>query len=296
MPGIQAQIKSCHEPAESVSAANVYGKLRHNAARIEVINRGISIMKYGLLLSLLLIFSTAASAATSPVAGKQSAVSESALIDFLVADKKQAPDASKRREILKREFSTQNIILDEVNKLGLASTDAVKAQQELARRQILLGAYWADFFRKNPISQAKLQANYDKTKSAAGTRQYHVSQLLVRDETAANKVINSLKQNNSLADVAKEFSVKGGTRPRTDIGWVWRTSLVPPVAQAIDSLKPGEYSAQPIQLRSGFAIIKLEEVRDREFPSYDATKPQLVKEEQLRMQVEELKRLQSLRK
>ncbi|MFY9327921.1 MAG: peptidylprolyl isomerase [Georgfuchsia sp.] len=251
-----------------------------------------------LLLSLALVISATTVLAAAPLKGSatggQAAVSESTLIDFLMTDQSKMPDASKRKEVLQRELSAQNTILAEANKLGLASTSAVKVKQELARRQILVEAYWTDFFSKHPVSEASLHASYDKAKSAAGAKQYHLSQIVVKDEAAAQKAIDLLKQNKSFDEVAKSF-VPAGAKSTTDLGWRWPNAIFPPVAKAIDSLKPGEYTTQPIQMAGGFAIVKLEEVRDQQFPAFEAVKSQVANGERQRMQAEELNRLKSVR-
>lgn len=254
-------------------------------------------MKISLLLPLILILS-ATTVLAKPQVQKQAVceqkgVGEAALVDFLMTNQKQLPEAAARKDVLQRELSVQKAILAEANKQGLAATTAVKMKQELARRQVLVDVYWLEFFRKNPVAETRLQAAYDKLKSAAGARQFHLSQLVVKDEAVASKAIHALKQNNNFAEVAKSFA-PAGAKQEIDLGWRWRIAFVPPIAQAIDSLKPGEYTAQPIRIPSGFAIVKLEEVRNQEFPAFEAIKPQVENQERQRMQAEEVKRLRSL--
>ena len=57
---------------------------------------------------------------------------------------------------------------------------------------------------------------------------------------------------------------------------------MPEFAQAVESMKKGDLSAQPVQTQFGWHVIQVEDVRPIAFPSFDEAKPQL--EEMMRQQ------------
>ena len=67
--------------------------------------------------------------------------------------------------------------------------------------------------------------------------------------------------------------------------------MVPEFANAAFSIEVGKVGAEPVQTQFGYHVIKVEDVRMREKPDFDAVKPQL--EQQLRQAVvgEELQKL-----
>jgi peptidyl-prolyl cis-trans isomerase C len=51
--------------------------------------------------------------------------------------------------------------------------------------------------------------------------------------------------------------------------------MVKPFADAIVSLKPGEYTHKPVQTQYGWHVIELVETRDLQPPSYDSVRQRL---------------------
>ncbi|MES2688382.1 MAG: peptidylprolyl isomerase, partial [Pseudomonadota bacterium] len=62
-----------------------------------------------------------------------------------------------REEVIARE-----VFMQEAEKLGLSSTDDFKTQMELARQAILIRELFADYQKKNPVTDADLKGEYDK--------------------------------------------------------------------------------------------------------------------------------------
>jgi len=60
---------------------------------------------------------------------------------------------------------------------------------------------------------------------------------------------------------------------------------VPEFATALQKLKPGEMTDAPVKTQFGYHIIKLEDVRAAQFPSYDEVKDKLKQQmEQVKLQ------------
>src|SRR5512134_2112187 len=68
-----------------------------------------------------------------------------------------------RDEVVLREMFMQ-----EAEKRGLAASADYKTQMEFARQSILIRELFADYSKKNPVTDAEVQAEYDKFKSQSG--------------------------------------------------------------------------------------------------------------------------------
>src|SRR5439155_18990644 len=62
---------------------------------------------------------------------------------------------------LKEEVIAREVFMQEAQKRGLDATDDYKAQLELARQTILIRELFADYQKKDPVSDADVKAEYD---------------------------------------------------------------------------------------------------------------------------------------
>ncbi len=60
-----------------------------------------------------------------------------------------------------------------------------------------------------------------------------------------------------------------------DLGWFTPDRMMKPFADAVVSLKPGEYTHKAIQTQYGWHVIQLVETRDVSPPSFDQVKQRL---------------------
>lgn len=219
-------------------------------------------------------------------------VSATVLVESLLGDLKNSPDADAHRARLQRELGQQDAIIKEAERLKLDGDPAVQAQIELARRQVVVAAYWSNFFQKNPITESALRGAYDKLKNESGSRQYHLSHILVQSDAAAQQVQDELKRKKSFADVAKKLSADAGSRDKGgDLGWHWKTGVSPWMAGKLADMKPGELIGPLRVAPDVLAIVKLEGTREQTFPDFEKLKPELVKALRVQAEQQELARL-----
>jgi peptidyl-prolyl cis-trans isomerase C len=69
-------------------------------------------------------------------------------------------DEATRAQI-KEEVILREVFMQEAQKRGIAATPEYKEQMELARQTIMIRALFADYQKKNPVSDADLKAEYD---------------------------------------------------------------------------------------------------------------------------------------
>lgn len=86
--------------------------------------------------------------------------------------------------------------------------------------------------------------------------------------TEAETIAKKLKQGDSFASLARQYSDHNSSKKGGDLGFVHAGMLAPDVEQLIKSLSPGE-NAAPIYLLQGVAVFRLEERTEEKLNSYD---------------------------
>ena len=104
------------------------------------------------------------------------------------------PVTPEQQNQLKDEVIAREIFMQEATKRGLDATDDFKNQIELARQTILIRELFADFQKKNPVSDAEVKAEYDKFAAANGGKEYRARHILVEKEDEAKAIIAQLKK------------------------------------------------------------------------------------------------------
>lgn len=213
-------------------------------------------------------------------------ITQKSLDDFvklLVAQ--GATDSPQLREQVKQEMISRQIFVQAAEKQGLAKQSSVSTEIELARQGILLRALMTDYLAKHPVTDAQVQAEYDKyKKEEEGKLEYKVRHILVKDEKTANDLLAQIKADKSkFDDLAKKNSQDPGSAEKGgDLGWAPPSNYVPPFAEAVSQLKKGELVSKPVQTQFGWHIIQVDDTRPVEFPALDQVRPQI--EEMLRQQ------------
>ncbi|MEO7337619.1 MAG: peptidylprolyl isomerase [Caldimonas sp.] len=168
------------------------------------------------------------------------------------------------------------MFVQEAEKRGLTASPDYKAQMEIARQNILVQALLADYEKKNPVSDADVQAEYDKFKAQASGTEYRARHILVEKEDDAKALIAQIKGGANFEDLAKKNSKDPGSGEKGgDLDFAAPGSYVPEFSQALVKLKKGEMTDTPVKTQFGYHIIKLEDTRDAQFPPLEEVKPQI---------------------
>ena len=94
---------------------------------------------------------------------------------------------------LKEEIIAREIFMQEAQKQGLEASPEYRAQMELARQAILIRSLFENYRKQNPVTDADVQAEYDKFAAANGGKEYKARHILVETEAEAQKIIADLK-------------------------------------------------------------------------------------------------------
>lgn len=196
-----------------------------------------------------------------------------------------AQDTPELRTQVKQEMVNRLVAVQAAEKAGIDKKPLVQQELELARQGILVRALMADYLEKNPVTDKLVQAEYDKFKQAqAGTKEYKLRHILVKDKQEADDLIASLKAKKTTFEAAaKEKSQDPGSGQNGgDLGWGLTGNYVPEFASAVEKMKKGEMTNEPVQSQFGWHIIQVDDMRDAKFPELAEVKPQI--EEMLRKQ------------
>ncbi len=197
-----------------------------------------------------------------------------AWVDYIMRDAEargQKPNDNMRMAIV-NELVGSELAYQEAQKQGIDKQADYIANEELARRKLLVNAYLADFMKKNPVTEAEKKEGYEQYKKELGDKEYNARHILVKTEAEANDIAAQLKKGTDFAKIAKDKSLDPGSKEKGgDLGWFSPAGMVKPFADALPGLKKGEVSA-PVQTQFGWHVIKLVDTRALQAPAYDKIK------------------------
>ena len=190
------------------------------------------------------------------------------------------PPMTKSPELeqkVKDEIVLREIFIQEAERRGLQGSPDYKAQMELARQSILIRSLFQDFEKKSGTTDAEARAEYDKIKAANGDKEYRARHILVEKEEDAKAIIAQLKGGAKFEDLAKKNSKDPGSAENGgDLDWANPGNYVPEFSAAMVKLNKGEVTDTPVKSQFGYHIIKLEDTRAVQFPSFDEVKGQII--------------------
>ena len=187
---------------------------------------------------------------------------------------------------LKEEIIAREIFMQEAQKQGLEASPEYRTQLELARQAILIRTLFDTYRKQNAVTDADVQAEYDKFAAANGGKEYKARHILVETEAEAQKIIADLKKGAKFEDIAKKQSKDPGSGANGgDLDWANPSSFVPEFSEAMIKLKPGETTAAPVKSQFGYHVIRVDEIRSAQLPKVDEVKPQVTQQlQQQRLQ------------
>jgi peptidyl-prolyl cis-trans isomerase C len=204
-----------------------------------------------------------------------------ARLDLLTTQLARAgrPVTPEMEDQIKQEVIAREVFMQEAQSRGLDGSDDYKAQLELARQTILIRELFADYQKKNPVSDAEVKAEYDKFVAANGGKEYHARHILVESEAEAKQAIADIRKGKKFEDVAKAKSKDPGSAPNGgDLDWATAASYVPEFSQAMIKLGKGQMTQEPVKSNFGWHVIRVEDIREAQLPKLEEVKPQIAQQ------------------
>ncbi len=180
---------------------------------------------------------------------------------------------------LKDEVIAREIFMQEAQARGLDATEDYKTQIDLARQAILIRELFADYQKKNPVTDAEIQAEYDKFAVANSGKEYRARHILVEKEDQAKAIIAQLKRGGKFEEIAKKSSKDPGSGANGgSLDWASPSSYVKEFSDALVALTKGKTTETPVKSQFGYHIIRLDDIRDAQLPKFDEVKAQIAQQ------------------
>ncbi|MES3003082.1 MAG: peptidylprolyl isomerase [Pseudomonadota bacterium] len=202
-------------------------------------------------------------------------------VDLLAAQlaKTGRPMSPEMMDQLKQEVIAREVFMQEAQRRGLDATEDFKAQMDLARQTLLIRELFADYQKTSPITDADIQAEYDRFVAANGGKEYRARHILVEKEDEAKAIIASLKKGGKFDEIAKKQSKDPGSGANGgDLEWATAASYVPEFSNAMIKLNKGQTTDVPVKSQFGYHVIRLDDVREAQLPKMDEVRPQIAQQ------------------
>lgn len=197
------------------------------------------------------------------------------------------PDTPQLRTAMKNQLIARELFRQAAQKAHYDTHADVKASLEQAKAMLMMQAYLRDAIKPTPVTDADVKAKYDAIVASLGQNEYKPSAIVVKDAATAKTVLDLLKKGGDFAQLAKQYSQGPNAAQGGSLNWVsFKTPIVEgqtqgwpqPVAEALVKLPQGAVSSAPIQLGDQFWILRVDQMRPTQIPTFDQSKAQLRKE------------------
>ena len=242
-------------------------------------------------LSLVALFpvATAVSAQNAAVVNGK-AIPSAKVDDFVAAFTAQGrPDSPELRRAVREELIARELFAQEAERRGLTKDAAVQREIETRRQDILVRALVADDLKKNPVSDAAIEAEYKRASAEGGEKEYKARHILVDSEDEAKQIVADLQKGTAFEELAKKSKDTGSAQQGGDLDWNTPSTFVKEFSDAMVKLEKGKTTEAPVKTQFGYHIIRLDDVRDVKAPPLEQVRPQ-IRQELERQRVQELQK------
>jgi peptidyl-prolyl cis-trans isomerase C len=174
------------------------------------------------------------------------------------------------------EMISMRLVADQGMKDGLEKDPDVAASLDVARMRLVADAESQKYLKGKEPTDQELHAEYDSAVAAMDKTEYRARHILVANKDQADQIIKRLKGGAKFEDLAKAQSIDNSKTSGGELGWFNLTGMVKPFGDAVNGLKKGEFTQQPVQTQFGWHVIELEDTRPVNPPPFDQVKQRLV--------------------
>ncbi len=147
----------------------------------------------------------------------------------------------------------------------LARLEQQELTQALLRREVL-----------PRVTDEAVRARYDRDyASRPAEEEVRARHILVPTEAEARAALADIQRGQDFDEVGRRFAQGSGTRESGELGWFKRGDMVPEFSAAAFAMQPGQVSAQPVRTQFGWHVIKVDERRSSQGPSFDDSKEEI---------------------
>ncbi len=158
---------------------------------------------------------------------------------------------------------------------GLSEDPDVARLMKTAALRVLAESWIAKEVNAS-ITEEGLRANYDLfVADNASREEVKARHILVTDEGTARAIIEKLLNGADFAELAKTESTGPSGPNGGDLGYFPRGAMVPTFEAAAFELESNSFTMDPVQTQFGWHIIKVEDKRIAQAPSFEEMKSKL---------------------
>ncbi len=158
---------------------------------------------------------------------------------------------------------------------GLAENAALQAQLNNNRRTSLAQAFVRQLTAEEPVPESVLRERYEAEFGGGTPLEYKARHILVSERDQAEGIIDRLESGEDFGDLARQYSQDGSSQRGGDLGWFAAGDMVAPFSEAVAGLDAGELTAEPVETRFGWHVIRLDEARETPAPAFGDVAGQL---------------------
>jgi peptidyl-prolyl cis-trans isomerase C len=168
------------------------------------------------------------------------------------------------------------VLIQRAQASGVAARAQTRAELELAHKTLLGQRLLQQLAAEMQIDEADVQARY---RTLPLDVQIDTSHILVKEERVARDLIAQLERGASFAALARKHTLDTETASRGGaLGTLSVSQLAPAFAAAAQSLRPGQYTREPVQTEFGWHVIRLASLQTQPKPAYERVKAELRKQ------------------
>ena len=137
---------------------------------------------------------------------------------------------------------------------GIDKRPDFRAESELLWKTLLQQQLVRELIKEINIEEAELKSRYERLPVES---LYHVKHVLVTDKALALQVIERLEQGHPISSLASRYSKDPSSRKDGDMGWLMLNQMMSAFAGAVQMLRPGEITREPVQTPAGWHVVQL---------------------------------------
>jgi peptidyl-prolyl cis-trans isomerase C len=183
------------------------------------------------------------------------------------------PASPEVNNAIKDELVNREILSQAAARRGLDRDPNVAAQMKIAGQAVLIRAFFDDYVKANPITDAQLKSQYDAFVAQMGDKEFKARHILVDTEEEAKAVIAQLGRGETFEKLAKDKSKDTGSKDQGgDLDWGPAGRYVPEFGSALRVLQKGQTTQNAIKTQFGWHVIRLDDSRDMKPPKFEDVK------------------------
>ena len=133
---------------------------------------------------------------------------------------------------------------------------------------------------ESTLTEDHLRAVYEKMlRLTPPQEEVKARHILVEKREEAQDIIKQLAEGADFATLAQRRSKGPSATSGGDLGYFGREQMVPEFAEVAFALEPGSHSKKPVQTKFGWHVIKVDDRRASQPPSFEESAPQIRQEE-----------------